>query len=98
MSSQGLRERVVERARQGEASQDGYVWAACLFPDLAQDPNVQRMIRAEVKAHPTWALWGHAPDMLVKAGMGDVVREAAAKLPDAAKVSLRALTALVACA
>jgi hypothetical protein len=44
----------------------------------------------------TWALWGHAPDMLVKAGMGDVVQEAAAKLPDAAKVSLRALTALYA--
>jgi hypothetical protein len=54
------------------------------------------MIRAEVKEHPTWALWGHAPDTLVKAGMGDVVQEAAAKLPDAAKVSLRALTALCA--
>jgi hypothetical protein len=56
---------------------------------------MQRMIRAEVKAHPTWALWGHAPDMLVKAGLGDVVQEAVERMPEAARVSLQALTALV---
>jgi hypothetical protein len=94
MSSQQLRESVIDRAMHGMKSYDSYLWIASHFPDLAQDLNVQRRIRAEVKEHPTWALWGHAPDMLVKAGLGDVVREAAAKMPDAARVSLRALTAL----
>ena len=94
MSSQQLRESVIDRAKHGMKSYYGYLWVASHFPDLAQDLNVQRRIRAEVKEHPTWALWGHAPDMLVKAGLGDVVREAAAKMPDAARVSLRALAAL----
>jgi hypothetical protein len=94
MSPQQLRESVIDRAKHGMKSYDGYLWIASHFPDLAQDLNVQRMIRAEVKEHPTWALWGHAPDTLVKAGLGDVVREAAAKMPDAARVSLRALAAL----
>jgi hypothetical protein len=52
------------------------------------------MIRAKAARHPTWALWGYAPDMLVKAGMGDVVNEAARKMPDAAGVSLRAKAVL----
>jgi len=89
-----LRLRVVDQAQHDAESGDGYLWIACHFPDLAQDPDVQRMIRAEAARHPTWALWGYAPDMLVKAGMGDVVDGAARKMPDAASVSLRAKAAL----
>ena len=94
MSPQQLRASVIDRAKHGMKSYDGYLWVASHFPDLAQFSHVQRMIRAEVKEHPTWALWGHAPDMLVEAGMGNVVREAAERMPDAARVSLRALAAL----
>ena len=93
-SPQDLRARVLAQARQGADSHDGYVWAACLFPDLAQDPDVRARLRAEVEQHPTWALWGRAPDVLVGAGLAEIVAVAARQRPDAARVSLRAAAAL----
>jgi hypothetical protein len=65
LSPHELRLRVVDQAQHDAESGDGYLWIACHFPDLAQDPDVQRMIRAEAARHPTWALWGYAPDMLI---------------------------------
>ena len=89
-----LQERVIEQARLGHRSDDGYVWIASYLPGVAQDADVQSMIRAEAAEHPTWALWGYAPDALAQAGMEDVVQSAAQAMPDAARVSLRALRAL----
>jgi len=78
----------------GMDSRDGYMWIACQFPDLAQDPNVRARLRAEVEQHPTWALWGRAPDVLVRAGLSEILAGAIHQQPDAARVSLRASAAL----
>lgn len=85
-----LREQVVSQAGQGTTSDDGYLWLACHFPDLAQSLPVQKMIRTEVTLHPDRALLGYAPDTLIQAGLVELVFEAARQNPGAAGASLRA--------
>jgi len=89
-----LSQAVTGHARQGVESQDGYLWIACHFPELATDPDVQRMIRREVAQYPERALLGYGPDTLAQAGMTDLLKKAAYKNPDAARASLRALEVL----
>jgi hypothetical protein len=90
--SRALQQEVIQRAGKREASQDGYLWLACQIPALANNSDVQHMIKTEVESHPAWALWGHAPDTLAQAGLGHLVVSAARACPEAARASLRAST------